>query len=114
MSDDARAGVRSRDAIGPDARVQRRAVRGDRKKPAFNKDHATLWLLTLSLGFGVGAVLRIVQTSTVRASASSQLAVQRAQLPSQGSSNAAASFPGQRVTVLPQRTFRAYGTTRMS
>lgn len=117
MSDDRHASVQGREtATAPTtapAAGGRRRTAGRSRKPVFDKDHATLWLLTLSLGFGIGAVLRVAQTSGANATGS-QLAVQRAQLPSQSGSSAAATFPSRGVTVLPQRTYRTYGTTRMS
>ncbi len=86
------------------------------RKNVFDKEHATLWLLTLSLGLGVGAVIRVAQTNTATAAAapSNSLTTQQAQLPGYGATGSSAYNTNQRVTVLPQRSFRARGTTRMS
>jgi hypothetical protein len=86
-----------------------------RRKPVFDKEHATLWLLTVTLGLGVGAVFRFVERSQA-AAPSRQLAVeQSSQLPAYGSAqNATNPYLNQRVTVLPQRTYSARGRTRMS
>lgn len=86
-----------------------------RRKPKFDKEHATLWLLTLSLGFGVGAVIRLAEGSNQTAATAppGQLAVQQAPAPAYGSPGSV-PYQNQRVTVLPQRGFTARATTRMS
>jgi len=86
------------------------------RKPVFDKEHATLWLLTLSLGLGLGAVVRVVGSGNPTAAGvpTSQLAVQRAQAPGYGTAGSSAPNSNQRVLVLPQRSYRARGTTRMS
>ncbi len=86
-----------------------------RRKPVFDKEHATLWLLTLSLGLGVGAVVRLVEGSnqTPATAPAGQLTVQPAPAPAYGSSGSV-PYQNQRVTVLPQRGFTSRGTTRMS
>jgi hypothetical protein len=86
------------------------------RKNVFDKEHATLWLLTLSLGLGAGAVIRVAQTNTATAAAAplAPLATQQAQLPGYGATGSSTYNTNQRVMVLPQRTFQARGTTRMS
>lgn len=105
-------------AAGYGARVARPEPRPPRKrKPPFDKERATLWLLTLSLGLGFGAVLRVVESGnpTAAAASTSQLAVQRTQVAGYGAAGTnAAPAQNQRVMVLPQRTFSARATTRMS
>ena len=85
------------------------------RKPAFDKEHATLWLLTVTLGLGAGALFRFVERSHTTPP-TSQLAVQQSYPPAGYGSGQSASNPylNQRVTVLPQRTYGARGTTRMS
>jgi len=75
-----------------------------------------LWLLTLSLGLGGGAVIRVAQTNSATAAAapSTPLATQQAQLPGYGATGSSTYNTNQRVMVLPQRSFQARGTTRMS
>jgi len=72
--------------------------------------------LTLSLGLGVGAVVRVAETNTVTAAGAppTTLTTQQAQLPGYGASGSSAFTTDQRVTVLPQRSFPARATTRMS
>jgi hypothetical protein len=73
--------------------------------------------LTLSLGLGFGAVLRVVESGnpTAAAASTSRLAVQRTQVPAYGTAGTiSGSTQNQRVMVLPQRTFSARATTRMS
>jgi len=86
------------------------------RKSVFDKEHATLWLLTLSLGLGLGAVVRVAETNTATAAAapSNPLAAQQAQVPGYGAAGSSTYNTNQRVTVLPQRSFRARATTRMS
>ena len=86
------------------------------RKSVFDKEHATLWLLTLSLGLGGGAVIRVAQTNSATAAAapSTPLATQQAQLPGYGATGSSTYNTNQRVMVLPQRSFQARGTTRMS
>jgi hypothetical protein len=104
--------------VGSHARVARPEPRPSRKrKPPFDKERATLWLLTLSLGLGFGAVLRVVESGnpTAAAASNSQLAVQRTQVAGYGTAGTiAAPTQNQGVMVLPQRTFSARATTRMS
>lgn len=113
MSDDRRT-------VAPATRAPQGASRPSRpqarRKPVFDKEHATLWLLTLSLGLGVGAVFRIAERSGTATAPGSQLAVQQpAQLPGFGSAQSATGTAvNQRVAVLPQRVYGARGTTRMS
>ena len=86
------------------------------RKPVFDKEHATLWLLTVSLGLGLGAVVRFVETGNPSAASAptNQLAVQRTQVPGYGNAGSSTVNSNQRVLVLPQRSFRARGATRMS
>lgn len=82
-------------------------------KATFNKEYATLWLLTLTLGLGLGAVVRVAQRSQ-QASATgqaSQLTTQSSVTPTYGT---AGGYSSQRVMVFPQQSFGARGTTRMS
>jgi hypothetical protein len=85
------------------------------RRPVFDKEHATLWLLTLSLGLGLGAVVRLVErpNPTSATAQVGQFAAQQAPSPGYGSAGSV-PYQNQRVTVLPQRSFSARGTTRMS
>lgn len=103
------------DAAGaPPHGAGRRSPRA--RKPAFDKEHATLWLLTLSLGLGLGALVRVAASGnpTAVSAPANQLAVQRTQAPAYGTAGSSTVNSNQRVLVLPQRSYRARGTTRMS
>lgn len=90
----------------------RRRRSGPPRRPVFDKDQATLFLLTVTLGLGLGAVVRVVQRAQqAPTSAATQLTAQRSPTTGYGSYGSAGN---QRAYVLPQRTFGARGTTRMS
>ncbi len=85
------------------------------RRPAFDKDQATLFLLTITLGLGLGAVVRIVQRSSqANAAAAPQLAAQTTVVPGYGTPNSSYYGSSQPSYVLPQRSYRARGYTRMS
>lgn len=113
MGSSTSSGARERGPSGQRPAAERPTTR--RRKPAFSKEHATLWLLTLSLGLGVGAVVRLVEGSNQTAAAGrvAQLAAQQAPSPTYASPGTV-PYQSQRVTLLPQRSFGARGTTRMS
>lgn len=103
------------------AGARRAAAAGARPRPrraAFDKDQATLFLLTITLALGLGAVVRIVQRTQQANAAASQLAAQNAVAPGYGSPSTGSYAGGygssQPSYVLPQRSYRARGVTRMS
>lgn len=95
--------------------VERRGAVNARKRPTarggFHKERATLWLLTVTLGLGLGAAARFVQRAdraqAARAGASGVGSTQ-------AQANASVPFQSQSVTMLPQQTYRPRATTRMS
>ena len=113
MSDDRRGeGSAKRAPQRPDKAGKRSTMR---RKPVFDKEHATLWLLTVTLGLGVGAAFRFVERSQAAAPSGQLVAQQSSQLPGYGSAQSATNpYLNQRVAVLPQRTYGARGRTRMS
>lgn len=103
------------DTKDPRAATGRRNPGSAHKRPAprsgFNKDRATLWLLTLTLGLGMGAGVRFLQRADQAQAASASAPRFSATQPQ---ANAGTPFQNQRVTVLPQRSFRPRATSRMS
>lgn len=111
------------DAIAPggqggatEGRARTSRAARPRPRPRFDKEHATLWILTVVLGLGLGAVVRIVQRggpvgAAVQASRGGAVGTPA---PGTGSVGAPLSSPNQRVLVLPQRGYSARGATRMS
>lgn len=91
-----------------------RTASAERPRPArqgFDKERATLLLLTVTLGLGVGAAARFLQRadqSRTTASGSPPGGLARAQ------TNSGVPFQNQRVVVLPQRSFIGRATSRMS
>lgn len=87
-----------------------------RARPAprkgFQKERATLWLLTLTLGLGLGTALRFVQRADQARAAGAAAPVAGGQ----AVSNASVPYQNQRVAVLPQPGYgyRARATSRMS
>lgn len=99
-----------------DARAEGRSPRartspGHRPRKRFQKDRATLWLLTVALGLGLGAAARFVQRADhARATAASAPAVDAAQ----ARRYAPTPYQSQRVAVLPGRSYPSRATSRMS
>ena len=92
---------------------------GARRRPrrsVFDKDQATLLLLTVTLGLGLGAVIRIVQRSDQASASASQRTALQQTVPQTGTIYGGTSYgtTSQPAYVLPQRTYGARGTTRMS
>jgi hypothetical protein len=87
-----------------------------RRTPAFDKGQATLWLLTLALGLGFGASVRVLKGAQAAPRAATTLA--GAATPTARSAFGAASPRPDasvgRVVLLPQRTYRSRARTRAS
>lgn len=81
------------------------------RRPTFGKDGATLWLLTIALGLGIGAAARFVQRAEPSQASGTGVATL-------GGATAQSSqplpFESQRVAVLPQQSYRSRAVTRMS
>jgi len=74
-----------------------------------------LWLLTVTLGLGLGTAARFVQRGDAAAAANA-VAAANATTASVQTVQATSNLPyqPQRVMVLPQPSYRARATTRMS
>lgn len=90
-----------------DAEPARRRPTPARK--GFDKDRATLWLLTVTLGLGLGTATRFIHRGEVTAGGGTASASQQ-----QVRSGPSPAFQSQRVLILPQQSYRARATTRMS
>lgn len=79
-------------------------------RPGFHKEHATLWLLTVTLGLGLGAAARFAQRADQANTAAGAApgGVTRSQF------GTSIPYQNQRVVVLPQRGFSGRATSRMS
>jgi len=93
------------------ARDRGQPARRNPPRPGFHKERATLWLLTVTLGLGLGAAVRFVQRAD-------QARTAAAGAPSSASTrfqaNTSVPYQNQRVAVLPQRSFIGRATSRMS
>lgn len=93
------------------ARDRGQAARRKPPRPGFHKEAATLWLLTVTLGLGLGAAARFAQRAD-------QARTAAAGAPPPGSTrfqaNSSLPYQNQRVAVLPQRSFSGRATSRMS
>lgn len=80
------------------------------RRQGFHKERATLWLLTVTLGLGLGTATRLLLR------ADQALPAQAGRVPPQSapSQDGGVPFQNQRVVVLPQRSYGARATTRMS
>lgn len=78
----------------------------------FQKEKATLWLLSIALGLGLGTAGRFLhradQTRASVASAASAVGTSQAQ------ASSGIPYQNERVTVLPQPSYRPLATSRMS
>lgn len=81
-----------------------------RQRTPFQKDHATLWLLTVALGLGLGAGVRFVE----RAVQARTAAVTPSFAATQAQRSTASPYQSQRVAVLPGQVYSPRATSRMS
>ncbi|HKI57315.1 MAG TPA: hypothetical protein VKB31_09210 [Trueperaceae bacterium] len=93
----------------PEAGPASRPVNRPASRKGFQKDRATLLLLTLTLGLGLGTAARFVQRSDQARTATVPTAGT-----TQAQSSASGPYQNQRVVVLPQRSYAARATSRMS
>ncbi|MEJ2667194.1 MAG: hypothetical protein P8Z81_08880 [Deinococcales bacterium] len=95
--------------------VRRRPTTADKRPTArkgFQKERATLWLLSIALGLGLGTAGRFLhRADQARASAASVAPLAGG---SQAQTSSSVPYQNQRVTVLPQPSYRPLATSRMS